>query len=93
MVYTESLDSLDCLNIISITNNGSPSLINISNLSVTETIQLFSSNSIAIDGEEAGDSKSSQWDSHGLMVVAVISRQASQRREKRTTTDGCNDEG
>ena len=44
-----------------------------------------------IDREDEGDEESGKRHTHGQMVAGVVGRETSQRREERTTADGCDD--
>ena len=90
-MVAHSLDSFLSLNIVGITNDRSSSLVSVTNFALAETIQLLSRDSVAIDGEETGDGETSQWDTHGLVVVAIIGCQTRQGWEQSATANGGND--
>lgn len=82
-----SLNSLHDLAVIGISNDGSASLINVTNLGLTETVQFLAGDSVAVDGEEHGDKETGQWYTHGDVVAGIIGGKTSEGWEQSTTAN------
>ena len=80
--------SIESFHIVHITNDSATSLIMVTDLGITETVQFLRADSVEIDREDERNEEASQRHAHGVVVgVHMVSGKTSQGWEEGATTD------
>src|SRR2546423_1114009 len=93
MRHSALLHCRDLKLISDVSNDSATTLITVSNLGLTEAIQLACLHRIEVNWECEGDDEAAERDNHGDVVTSLVCKQTCERREKRATADGSDNPG